>query len=76
MPDGWFNGTSSVNGLFDDWRHIAFLTATPDGDSRDVDTPIALVDKGCLGEAIGQNADSLDSLQQIARHAAHANDDP
>ena len=82
MPDGWFNGTSSVNGFFDGWRHTAFLTATPDGDSRDVDTPIALVDKDGLGEAIGQNADLLDSLRQgvavvgIARHAAHANDEP
>ena len=80
MTDGWFNSTSSVNGLFDGWRHSTFLTATPDGDSRDIDTPIALVDKDCLGEAIGQNADLLDSLRQgvavvrIAWHAAHPND--
>ena len=45
MVDSGFNGTSSVNRIFDGRRHTAFLTATPEGDSRNIDTPIALVDR-------------------------------
>ncbi len=57
MADGGFDGTSSVNRLVDGRRHAAFLTATQNGDARDLDTSIALVDKDGLGEA-GQGTSS------------------
>ena len=49
VPDGRFNGTSSVNRLFDGWRHTTFLATAPDGDARHLNAPITFVDKDRLG---------------------------
>ena len=49
MTNGRFNGTSSVNRLFDGRRHTTFLTTAPDRHAGDLDAPITFVDKDRLG---------------------------
>lgn len=64
VTDSRFNGTLSVNRLFDGWRDTAFLTIAPGGYARHLNTAIVFVDKDNIGSMIGQVADLLDGHRQ------------